>query len=95
MPNVASVFPHRAVAGKFAHAGHIENRFSGPGWGVVELESDLLLDFKVRWHIGQMEIFIPVIHDRLIDPREQARLEGAEQIRIRASMMRLMAGQRW
>ena len=29
-----------------------------------------------------MEVFIPIIHDRLIDPCEQTRLEGTEQIRI-------------
>jgi len=44
--------------------------------------SDLFLDVKIGWHIGQMEKFVPVIHDRLIDPGKQPRLEGAKQIRI-------------
>src|ERR1019366_10065992 len=80
VPDVARVFGDRAVAGKLADAGNIQNGLAPPDFFLAIFAADDLLGRDVIGKIGNVVVAVAAMHQFVEDPAEQAVLIGTEAV---------------
>src|SRR5574337_444114 len=80
VPDLSGVLGDGAVARKFSDAGNIQDSLTCPHRGVFERLSNPFLGCDIRLQIGQMEVRVPPVQDRLVNPAKQARLVRTKQV---------------
>ena len=80
VPDGAGVLRDGSVAGKFTDASYVEDRLPRPSCSIIESCACLFLSLQVSGQVRQVQIFIVLIEEVLIDPGEEIGFTRAEQV---------------
>ena len=70
IPYVTGVFENRAITGKSADAGDIQNRHARPPAGILERFGRFLMSIQVCRQVRQVKVLVVRVQYRLKHPRE-------------------------